>query len=1162
MKSSEPTTGVLLRLNALGYGVVEHNETVLHFPVKKTLALVAYLMLEGKITRSKLADLFWSDNTDEDARRNLRRELHRLREAGLRDRLETIGEQIFLTEPLDSDVKQFEFALEHHEIEKALALWHGKLLEGLELPGATGFHDWVEARREKLSQLRRRAMLELAERLETRGDWRKALEFHLELLQEDQLQERTHREVMRLHDLLGEREAALEQFERCRLRLEDELGLEPLPETLLLAERIRTARAPETLEVVVQPFSTRIFQAPLVARAAELKQLRTSQAALFLIVGEPGVGKSRLAEEFASSFNSSLTVRFSQISQQSPFSAVAEAIRLALNEAIKFERLDKLEMVWKRELTRLVPEIDLSLEPPEPVSAEGRSRFLEALSQAISALASVVVFDDLHWADASSLEWIAQFSRRATQQPATSPRLIATARIQELEDEPLHLQTINDLERQGRLERLLLAALSDRGVLDLVGALSGNSDAFLFARRLFDGTAGNPFFVLETIRYLFETKSLQLENDGTWSTPFDQTTSDYTELPIPPSVRQAVLKRVNHLGAAANRLLETAALTDAGFTLLELQPATALSEWEGVAALENAVSAQVLTRFETGYRFNHDLTRKALEDGLSRERQRLIHQKLANSLESLDGHPARIAVHLELAGKPERALPWRIKAAQSARSVYAHREALTHYQQALEDGALPEQAFEIRLVRASILQALFDYTAAEAELQTLEQARGITDSSKQLNIAWMNLLYNLDRYPETLQKVTALLELPLLEPELALVLRYQGALLYRLGQAEEAEVSLRSAIDLAKTHAPELLAISNVDLGYLLLRQGKLEPAEALILEALRLTEPWQREHALAINAQARLALVLGQHERVVQSLEQALAIAYKIDDNNLAFNFLSNLLRVHLEQGNLDAAQIRLNEGLGRFHGLHLRAESYLTYRQSKLSYLRGDLGTALTRLRASIQMADQLLDNNQRGTRRMLLANWFTRLGDVKSSRMLCTELEQLAILNVTQLDYELAHCDIAQGNLEVAREQLETALKTEDQLPEALATVSYHLATIYNQLGKPTRSLELSQTQYPSTELETLNLSVRLAAMQQLGQSTRDLEDQAWKLLQNNPPPLEGLELCRTLTKMAKPSLAKKARLHAKKTLLELSATLEDQPALKKIFLELNHDLTNDL
>jgi DNA-binding SARP family transcriptional activator/predicted ATPase len=1146
----EPLPEDLLELRVFGSGVVRLGQE-LKFATRKLLALLTYLVLEGETSRSKLADLFWSDNTEQEARRNLRRELHRLREMGLRDRLEANEEQLRLIGKTSSDVQEFESLLQTENVEAALELYTAELLQGLKLEGALGFETWLEAKRASLTRSRRQAMLGLAQGFETNRDYRAALNLNLRLLEEDPLHERLHREVMRLQYLLGEREVALTQFERCKLTLWRELGLEPLPETLQLEAQIRAAQSLE-FKVATPPVAAQGWVIPFIGREAVLAQLTDSQARLKLLLGEAGVGKTRVLDEFSAH---GLRVRFRQVSSQIPFYAVAQTIREAMSRPEAQSRFDQLELVWRREAARLVPEL-LSRRQTTKSNAEDRSRFLEGLARTLECLSAerLIVFDDLHWADNSSLELIAHLIHK-TSQPL---ELLASARQYEI---TASTQTLLDsLAKDGLLKTIQVGALDELSTLELVRVLSGRV-APLFAARLYATTAGNPFFTLETIRHLFERGELEIR-DGFWVSKYDDTTTDYLELPIPPNVRKAVLERVNHLGAAANRLLETATLTDAGFTLSELQPATALSEWEGVAALESAVSAQVLIRFETGYRFNHDLTRKALEDSLSPERKRLIHQKLAISLESLAGNPARIAAHLELAGKPDHALPWRIKAAQSARSVYAHREALTHYQHALEDGAAPEQVFEIRLARALIFQTTFDYSAAEAELQSLEQTRGVSDQSKRLNIAWIKLLYSLDRFPETLQKITPLLEVPLLESERALILQYQGSLLYRLGQLEEAEVCLRSAIELAKTHAPELLAINNVELGYLLLRRGKLEPAEALILEALRLTEPWQRKHAVALNAQARLALVLGQHERVVQSLEQALSIAYKLDDNDLAFSFLSNLLRVHLEQGNLDDAQIRLHEGLRRFQGLHPRAESYLTRRQSELSYLRGDLGAAVSTLKASIQMADQLSENNQRATRRMLLANWLTRLGDVGGSKMLCTELEGLDIAGITQLDCELAHCDIGQGHLETARKRLETALNVRDYLPEALSTISYYLARIYNQLGNPNRSLELSQAQYPSTELKTLNLSVRLEAMGQLGQSTRLLEGQAWKLLQDNPPPLEGLELCRSLTKVATPKLSQKARLHAQKTVSELSATLEDQMELKKLFLELYRDLTTNL
>jgi tetratricopeptide (TPR) repeat protein len=325
----------------------------------------------------------------------------------------------------------------------------------------------------------------------------------------------------------------------------------------------------------------------------------------------------------------------------------------------------------------------------------------------------------------------------------------------------------------------------------------------------------------------------------------------------------------------------------------------------------------------------------------------------------------------------------------------------------------------------------------------------------------------------------------------------------------------------------------------------------------LQLTQPWQRGRALALNAEARLALALGQPERVVHSLEQALAIAYDIADNDLAFNFLSNLLRVHLEHGDLDRAQTRLGEGLERFGGLHPRAESYLTYRLSELLYLRGDLGRALTQLQASIALADQLLDGTQQRIRRTLLANWFTRLGDPQRSRALCTELEGAPGAGITQLNCEWAHCEIAAGDLKPAQARLETALNGQDHLPEALATIHYLLAKLYNQLGQPARSLEFSAAQYPSAALETLNVAVRLEAMHQLQQPTKPLEDQAWNVLQRKPPPLEGLELYRSLIRVAKPILAKKARLQARKLVAELAATLSAQPELRQTFLAAHQD-----
>ncbi|NJK44044.1 MAG: hypothetical protein HC933_06920 [Pleurocapsa sp. SU_196_0] len=357
-----------LELILLGAGEARLRGVRVELPTRKALALLAYLALEGATGRSRLAGLLWSDNDEESARRNLRRELHRLRQSGLRDHLEVSGDTVGLNEVVTTDVTGLHAlgaSADETDLQSALEV-HTTLLEGYELDGAALFAEWLERERSRVAAARHRLALILAERFETRGEWRGALALHLRLLHEDGLQERQHREVMRLHDLLGEREAALEQFQRCRDALRVELGLEPLPETVRLAQRIRGAQTLERIETLV---GTNVnlqevnLQAPLVGREAALVALE-GRAGATLLVGEPGVGKTRLAQDFASS-RTGLTMRFTEASRQTPLAGVAEVLRTHLNHP----GLLALEPVWRCELARLVPEFE-----PEMTARPSSSR--------------------------------------------------------------------------------------------------------------------------------------------------------------------------------------------------------------------------------------------------------------------------------------------------------------------------------------------------------------------------------------------------------------------------------------------------------------------------------------------------------------------------------------------------------------------------------------------------------------------------------------------------------------------------------------------------------------------------------------------------------------------------------------------------------------------
>jgi DNA-binding SARP family transcriptional activator len=230
----------MLEVTLFGRVVYRVHGVPVLLPTRKAVALVAFLLLEGETSRTRLARLFWSHLDEEDARRNLRQELYRITVTPLGAHLDLKNETVALREPFTSDATRFRDAIQHHP--ELLEMNAGRLLGELELRGAgEEFNAWLETTREQFNEWRREALERRATQLELNGNLIGALQAHLEILHEHEYRERHHREVMRLHASLGDHLGALRQYERCREILRRELALEPSPETQALAERIRAA---------------------------------------------------------------------------------------------------------------------------------------------------------------------------------------------------------------------------------------------------------------------------------------------------------------------------------------------------------------------------------------------------------------------------------------------------------------------------------------------------------------------------------------------------------------------------------------------------------------------------------------------------------------------------------------------------------------------------------------------------------------------------------------------------------------------------------------------------------------------------------------------------------------------------------------------------------
>ncbi|MEZ4705571.1 MAG: BTAD domain-containing putative transcriptional regulator [Caldilineaceae bacterium] len=260
-------------LNFLGQFQVSADKTpITNFHSDKARALLAYLALEPvDHTRSALAALLWPEIDEQYARHNLRNTLYRLRQTleeaapGAADQLFTVGRKsvCFRTDDATVDVLHFQTLLGDVQaaaasslnvLEEAVAHYQGELLLGFGIADAPAFEEWLLLQRELLHQQAMMALQMLATAHEGAGRYAQAQAVVSRLLRLDPYREGTYQQNMRLLAQMGQTGQALQQLEQLRKTLREEMGLEPSPETLALAEQIvagQFGQAPEREEAVL-----------------------------------------------------------------------------------------------------------------------------------------------------------------------------------------------------------------------------------------------------------------------------------------------------------------------------------------------------------------------------------------------------------------------------------------------------------------------------------------------------------------------------------------------------------------------------------------------------------------------------------------------------------------------------------------------------------------------------------------------------------------------------------------------------------------------------------------------------------------------------------------------------------------------------------------------
>jgi DNA-binding SARP family transcriptional activator len=684
--------------------------------LQRFLALIA--LRRDLENRSRLAFELWPDSDERQARTNLRKLLHDFRHS-----LPDVGEFVEIDNeivrwipagPSEVDVLRFRDAMAAGDFELAARLYSGDLLPAC-------YDDWVLDERAKLRAEAYGVLLRLTEETAGRDDHEASIRLAQGIIDLEPTDEAAVRIQMEAHLALGDRAAALRSYHRYAQVLERDLAVEPGEAIGAMYRHLRAAGTSNRDELESEDLAP-VAEWPFVGRDLELNLLneawnaaREGGAHLVLVTGEPGIGKSRLALELGRRVRAEGHVvawaRAYEAAGRLPWGPVVDLLR---SDALR-SHIDTLEVVWRAELARLLPELLEASQPREP-SRSGhlaqRHRLFDAVSRAIVGdRPRLLIIDDLQWCDAETIELIG-FVVRSRQ---TAPVLIVgTVRSEEI---PKHHPLVGLVDALGHDQAVTTAPLDplDEATTATLAARLRNEDTIdpELAARLWAETEGNPLFVIESLRAGVSTHGSQAM--------------------LTPTIRAVLGARLGQLPDGARRLAEVAAVIGRPFSVGLLVSATGIGEPELVDHIDELWRRRIIRDQGLTYDFSHDKLRAVALEMLSPARRRQLHRAVAETIvvefrNDIDAASPQLAAHYDQAGMVEPAIDAYRVAGARAVAVSALDEAITMFGRALsllsELPPSPDRdalELDIRIALGAPLVALEGY-GSEGAHQLYERA--------------------------------------------------------------------------------------------------------------------------------------------------------------------------------------------------------------------------------------------------------------------------------------------------------------------------------------------------------------------------------------------------------------------------------------------------------
>lgn len=683
----------MVELRLLGELQVLHEGKLVPLPAsKKTRALLGYLVITGREQlRGTLCSLLWEG--PDDPRAALRWSLTKLRPLVDRGATRLVADRervAFRREGAKVDLDDLRgIALQSAALDDLVAMAErvrGELLEGLDLLDCHRYQQWCMAERDGARTLHRKLLAEIVERV--RADPTQALEWARRRCAIDPLDEDGHAEVVALLGRLGRTSEARAHYEQARRMLVGELGRRSVSVKLEQARRSLGAvvEPAEPIPIVTTPvdrggeaFVGREEERAALQRLVDAARTRTAECAA-IVIGEPGIGKSRLLDELARMVavagGTVLRGRGFEAELVRPYGAWLDAFRSAgiSDEALR--------------------------------NADDRAHLFDAVLAVLRSRGApaLVLLDDLQWIDEASIALL-HFAVRELH--GSHVLFACAARSGELGDNAAALRLVRSLTRERRALRLDLGALDETALAELLRAHAYAADS----ARVHADTGGNPLYALEVARAVLRGAE-------------------------PAESLDVLLRdRLDGLDASAREVVGWAAAFGHGLSLDDLQRASGIGQVELLVAVERLQAHGFLRTRVDGdtYDFVHDLLRSAAYRSMSEPRRRLVHLHIARALHARaddEGVLAGdIAHHAGLGGAAEMCAEACLAAARRCLRMFATKEAVALTRRGLQQldrvAGTKRLCLRVELLRIAVLAEAWK-GRVEGLVQEIERA--VTDA--------------------------------------------------------------------------------------------------------------------------------------------------------------------------------------------------------------------------------------------------------------------------------------------------------------------------------------------------------------------------------------------------------------------------------------------------